>query len=148
MFCKYSIVFHHCLVNIVDVCLCLIFFSRSLLLIKSSRFIRSLFHSSLVLWSFWVLNYVFCVLLHHDLWAYGKYCAHIRFLIKDGGTDLYIIQRTLWSYTEVYGSIAVNSCQIKLPQKDIIFLSEISIMIYKAGKRTGVENDKFIHFTK
>ena len=32
------------------------------------------------------------------------------------------------------------------PQKDIIWLSEISIVIYKAAKRTGIENDKFIHF--
>ena len=49
-------------------------------------------------------------------------------------------------YTEIHGSIAVNSCQIELTQKDIILLSEVSIVIYKAGKRTDVENDKFIHF--
>ena len=49
-------------------------------------------------------------------------------------------------YTEIHGSIAVNSCQIELTQKDIILLSEVSIVIYKAGKRTGVENDKFLHF--
>ena len=49
-------------------------------------------------------------------------------------------------YTEIHGSIAVNSCQIELAQKDIILLSVVSIVIYKAGKRTGVENDKFIHF--
>ena len=49
-------------------------------------------------------------------------------------------------YTESHGSIAVNSCQIELPQKDIILLSEVSIMIYKAGKRNGVENAKSIHF--
>ena len=49
-------------------------------------------------------------------------------------------------YTEIHGSIAVNSCQIELAQKDIILLSEVSIMIYKSGKHTGVENDKFIHF--
>ena len=48
--------------------------------------------------------------------------------------------------TEIYGSIAVNSCQIELPQKDIIFLSNVSIIVYKAGKRTGVENTKFISF--
>ena len=48
--------------------------------------------------------------------------------------------------TEIHGSIAVNSYQIELPQKDIILLSEISIVIYKAGKRTGVENTKSIHF--
>ena len=49
-------------------------------------------------------------------------------------------------YTEIHGSIAVDSCQIKPPQKYIILLSELSIVIYKARKRTGVENDKFIHF--
>ena len=49
-------------------------------------------------------------------------------------------------HTEIHGSIAVNSCQIELAQKYIIVLSEVSIVIYKAGKRTGVENTKFIHF--
>ena len=49
-------------------------------------------------------------------------------------------------YTEIHGLIAANSCQIGLAQKDIILLSEVSIVIYKAGKRTDVENDKFIHF--
>ena len=48
-------------------------------------------------------------------------------------------------YTEIHGSIAVNSCQIELAQKDIILLSNVSIIVYKAGKRTGVENNKFIH---
>ena len=48
--------------------------------------------------------------------------------------------------TEIHDSIAINSCQIELSQKDIILLSEVSIVIYKAGKRTGVENTKFIHF--
>ena len=49
-------------------------------------------------------------------------------------------------YTEIHGSIAVNSCQIELAQKDIILLSEVSVVVYKAGKRTGAENTKFIHF--
>ena len=43
-------------------------------------------------------------------------------------------------YTEIHGSVAVNSCQIKLAQKDIILL------VYKVGKRTGVENTKFMSF--
>ena len=47
---------------------------------------------------------------------------------------------------EIHGSIAVNSCQIELAQKDIILLSNVSIIVYKAGKRTGVENNKFLHF--
>ena len=41
-------------------------------------------------------------------------------------------------YTEIHGSIAINSCQIKLAHKYVIFLSEVSIVIYKAGKHTGV----------
>ena len=49
-------------------------------------------------------------------------------------------------YTEIHGSIAVNSCQIELAQKDIILLSKVSIIVYKTGKRTGVENTKFISF--
>ena len=46
-------------------------------------------------------------------------------------------------YTEIHGPIAINSCQIELAQKYIILLSKISIVIYKAGKHTGVENTKF-----
>ena len=49
-------------------------------------------------------------------------------------------------YTEIHGSIAVNSCQIELAQKDIILLSNFSIIVYKSGKCTNVENNKFIHF--
>ena len=49
-------------------------------------------------------------------------------------------------YTEIQGSIAVNSCQIELTHKDIILLSKVSITVYEAGKRTGVENTKLISF--
>ena len=49
-------------------------------------------------------------------------------------------------YTEIHGSVAVNSCQVELAQKDIILLSKVSIIVYKTGKRTGVENTKFISF--
>ena len=49
-------------------------------------------------------------------------------------------------YTEIHGSIAFNSCQIELAQKEIILLSNVSIMVYKASKRTGVEKNKFKHF--
>ena len=44
-------------------------------------------------------------------------------------------------YTEIHGSIAVNSCQIEPAQKDIILLSKVSIIVYKTGKRTGAENN-------
>ena len=49
-------------------------------------------------------------------------------------------------YTECHRSIAVNSCLIEPPQNHIILLSELSVLNYKAGERTSVENDKFIHF--
>ena len=49
-------------------------------------------------------------------------------------------------YIEIHGSIAVNGCQIELPQKDKILLSKVSIIVYKAGKCTGAENTKFISF--
>ena len=49
-------------------------------------------------------------------------------------------------YTEIHGSIAVNSCQIELTQKFDILLVEVSIIVYKAGRRTGVENTNFISF--
>ena len=48
--------------------------------------------------------------------------------------------------TEIHGSIAINSFQIELAQTYIILQSKVSIVIYKAGKRTGVKNNKFIHF--
>ena len=50
-------------------------------------------------------------------------------------------------YTEIHGSIAVNSCQIELAQKNIILLSRVSVIFYKAGARTSVENNKFIKFS-
>ena len=49
-------------------------------------------------------------------------------------------------YSEIHGLIAVNSREIKFAQKDIIFLSDVFIIVYKTGKRTGAEKNKFIHF--
>ena len=49
-------------------------------------------------------------------------------------------------YTTIQGSIAVNSCQVGLVQKDIILLSKASLIVYKAGKLTGVTNTKFVKF--
>ena len=49
-------------------------------------------------------------------------------------------------YTEIHGSIAVNNCQVRLAEEDVILLSKIFMIVYKAGKRTGVENIKFISF--
>ena len=50
-------------------------------------------------------------------------------------------------YTEIHGPIAVNSCQIGLAQKDIILLSSISVIFYKPGARTSVENNRFTKFS-
>ena len=50
-------------------------------------------------------------------------------------------------YTKIQGSIAVNGCQVGLAQKDIILLSNISFIVYKAGKRTRVINTDHIGFT-
>ena len=57
----------------------------------------------------------------------------------------YTLYKEHWDlYIEIHGSTAVNSCQIKLTQKDIILLSKDSIIVYKASKHTGVEGTKFI----
>ena len=50
-------------------------------------------------------------------------------------------------YTEIHGSIAVNSCHVELAQKDIVLLSCVSVIFYKTGARTGVENNRFIKFS-
>ena len=49
-------------------------------------------------------------------------------------------------YTEIHGSIVINNCQIELAEKDIILLSNVSVIVFKAGKRTSVKNNKFMHF--
>ena len=50
-------------------------------------------------------------------------------------------------YTVINDSITVNGCQVGLAQKNIILLSKISLIVCKAGKRTGVANTEFIKFT-
>ena len=50
-------------------------------------------------------------------------------------------------YTAIHGSLAVNICQIGLAQKDIILLSSIFVIFYKAGARIGTENNRFIKFS-
>ena len=49
-------------------------------------------------------------------------------------------------YTKIHGLIAINSCQIGLAQKDIILLSNASLIAYKAGKQTSLTNTEFIKF--
>ena len=50
--------------------------------------------------------------------------------------------------TKIHGSIDVHSCQIGLAQKGIILLSKASLIVYRAGKQTGVTNTEFIKFIR
>ena len=51
-------------------------------------------------------------------------------------------------YTEIHGSFAINSCQIGLAQKDrYYFTVKYPVIFYKAGARTGVENNRFVKFS-
>ena len=50
-------------------------------------------------------------------------------------------------YTEIHGLIAVNSYQIELAEKGIILLWSVSVIFYKVGARTSVENNRFIKFS-
>ena len=88
------------------------------------------------------INILSDTLRWHYIWISCSY----RLLNKNEGIGFYIIQRACELYTEIHGSISVNSCQIALPLKIFILLSNVSIIVYKAGKHTGVENKKFIHF--
>ena len=75
-----------------------------------------------------------------------EFCVYVVYLIKMKVLTYTLYKEYCELYTEIHGSIAVNSCQIELAQKDIILLSNASIIVYRTGKRTSVENNKFIHF--
>ena len=75
-----------------------------------------------------------------------KYRVHFVYLIKMKVLTYASYKKHCGPYTEIHGSIAVNGCQVGLTQKDIILLSKVSIIVYQVGKRTGVENTKFISF--
>ena len=49
-------------------------------------------------------------------------------------------------YIEIHGSNAVTNCHIERKQKDIVLLSNVSVILYKAASHTGVENNRFIKF--
>ena len=49
--------------------------------------------------------------------------------------------------SEIHVLIAVNGCQIGLARKDIILLSDITLIAYGAASRMGVEDGKHIKFT-
>ena len=73
--------------------------------------------------------------------------VHIVYLIKMKVLTYKLYKEHCELYTKINGSIAVNICQIELAQKDIILLSNVSIIVYRASKRAGVENNKFISFS-
>ena len=75
-----------------------------------------------------------------------EYCVHIVYLITMKVLTYILYKKHCELYAEINGSIAVNSCQIELPRKDIIFLLNVSVILYKAGSRTGVENKRFVKF--
>ena len=50
-------------------------------------------------------------------------------------------------FSKIHGSIAVLSCQVVFPQKDITLLSKVTLIVYKAGKQVGVTNTEFIKLT-
>ena len=57
-----------------------------------------------------------------------EYIVHIVYLIK-----MKVLTYTLYNehcelYSEIHGSIAVNSCQVELARKDIILLSNVSVI--------------------
>ena len=75
-----------------------------------------------------------------------EYGVHIVHLIKMKVLTYTLCKEHCELYTEIHGSNAVNSCQTEIAEKDIILLSNVSIIVHKAGKRTDVENNTFIHF--
>ena len=54
------------------------------------------------------------------------------YLTKNEGIDLSSYKEHCDLYTEIHGSIAVNSCQIELAQKVIILLSNVSVLLVHA----------------
>ena len=77
----------------------------------------------------------------------AKYRDHSFYLIKMKVLTYTSYKEHCELYTEIHGSIAVNSCHVELAQKDIVLLSCVSVIFYKTGARTGVENNRFIKFS-
>ena len=75
-----------------------------------------------------------------------EYRIHTVYLIKMKVLTYTLYKEHCEPCTETHGSIAVNSCQIELARKDIILLSNIAVIFYKAGSRTGLENNKITKF--
>ena len=55
-----------------------------------------------------------------------------RLFNKNKDIDLCIIQKHFGSYTEIYGSFCVNTCQIEFEKKDKV-LPSVVLILYEAG---------------
>ena len=78
----------------------------------------------------------------------AKYGVHTVYLIKITVLTYTSYKEHCELYTGIHGSIAVNSCQIKFAQKDIILLWSVSVIFYKATTtRNNVEKNIFIKFS-
>ena len=73
-----------------------------------------------------------------------EYQVHVVYSNKNEGVDLYIKHSEL--YTEIHGSVAVNTCQIEVARKNMILLSEVALILDKAGLHPGVQGI-YIKFT-
>ena len=64
---------------------------------------------------------------------------------KNEGIDINLTRNVL-NYTQIYDLIAINSCQVELEGKDIVLLSNITVILNKASLRRGIE-DLHVKFT-
>ena len=48
-------------------------------------------------------------------------------------------------HTKIHSSTAVSSCQIKSLMKDTALLSDVALILYKAGLRTFVQDIHLLH---
>ena len=73
---------------------------------------------------------------------------HVHIFNKDKGIDSHITQGTLWAihwFNTFVAQLLLTAVRLNLYKKDFFLLSNVSIIVYKAGKRTGLKNNKLIH---
>ena len=73
---------------------------------------------------------------------------HVHIFNKDKGIDSYITQGTLWAihwFNTFVAQLLLTAVRLNLYKKYFILLSNVSIIVYKAGKCTGLKNNKLIH---
>ena len=78
---------------------------------------------------------------------YFEYRVHTVYLIKMKVLTYTSYKEHCELYSQVHGSIAVESHQTKLARKYMILLSNVSVIFYKAGSRTGMGSTIFIKFS-